>query len=51
MASKEQGGRVQPVGTPSKASSNVVYKPAKLGASYGTPTNSYKRGKDQKVGS
>jgi len=51
MANKEQGGRVQPVSTPSKASSNNVYKPAKIGGTIGVVPNACKRGKDQKVGS
>ena len=51
MANKEQGGRVQPVTTPSSASANKVHKPAKIGGTIGIVPNSYKRGKDQKVGS
>jgi hypothetical protein len=45
-ASKEQGGRVQPVSTPKKSPS--VQTPPKLGGSFGVSPNSSKRGKNQK---
>jgi len=46
MADKEQGGRKQPVGTPSKSPSPAT--PARLGGTFGTSPNPHKRGKNQK---